>query len=801
MPIVAPQLDDLRYERMVDDIVRRIPVYAPEWTDFNDSDPGITMVQLFAYLAEQLGYRLNRIPEKNHIELLKLLGVRLKPARAATTRLAFLLADPATTVGFTLNAGAKAKAKKGSPPPTFETDAAVDIVPAEPNLLLVTKNPLLWDLRQNAAGGTDALGTPPDAIPSDDTPWLTVAWDGKKPKLRDMPLEPVPLFGQAGQQYLWLGLDLNAARDAGFLGARVTLAVQLDDDETPRLTATEECVTRVAGELPPLAVDWLAYYDVPAGTMLNIPARIADSTEQLTRSGTIRFDVPFGFGPIPAAKFRNLRDASATSALDACFAFGTTMQGEISSLPADEPVKKVEFKSALTQALSAVQAAAGQVEPAIGHPLDPKYRDPAKQKGWLRIRLAAPLTTKGAAPRLRIATFNIAPATNASTVTNELVGSADGRPGQLLALGNRNVLDRTLELAVQEEPDRPLVTWREVESLDAAAPNDRVFALDREAGTVTFGDGVRGRIPALVPRAGNIVAVRYRHGGGKAGETGVATITSLESARAGLSGVTNPVVATGGADAETLDEAKVRARRELATRSRAVTRDDFEWIARQTPTVRVARAQIVPRRRPLPAGTLPPAIATPVCGAPLAAGPSGLDTIEAAGVVSVVVVPDDAGPEPVPTPSFLRRVCCHLDRHRLVTTEVHVVPPQYLRVCEVVITLLPQPGYTRARLQELVEARLATYLHVLTGGHAGGGFPFGGQVHIADLVAQVFRVEGVERVETMTARFTHTKSNVALRQGRLTMCPGASDETDEVQLGPEESVSLMPGSITVSTVT
>ncbi|MEJ7812804.1 MAG: putative baseplate assembly protein, partial [Gemmatimonadaceae bacterium] len=528
--------------------------------------------------------------------------------------------------------------------------------------------------------------------------------------------------------------------------------------------------------------------------------RIADTTGQLARSGTIRFDVPFTFGPIPAGKYRNLRDASATTALDACFALGNTLGSEISALPVANPVKNSEFTTALTHALTAVQAKAGEVEPAIGHPLDPKYRDPAKEKGWLRIRLAAPLTTKHAAPRLRIATFNIAPATNAITVTNELAGSADGRPGQIVTLGNGNVLDGTLELAVQEEPDQPLVTWRAVDSLDAATPNDRVFALDREAGTITFGDGIRGRIPALVPRGGGIVAVRYRFGGGKAGESGVATITSLETARAGLAGVTNPVVATGGADAETLDEAKIRARQELSTRSRAVTRDDFEWIARQTPTVRVARAQIVPRRRPLPAGTLPPAIATPVCGAPLPAGPAGLDTIEAAGVVSVVVVPDDEGAEPVPTPSFLRRVCCHLDKYRLVTTEVHVVPPQYLRICEVVITLLPQPGFTRSRLQALVEARLAAYLHVLTGGHAGTGYPFGGQVHVADLIAQVFRVEGVERVESLAARFTHTKSNVALRQGRLTLCPSTTDETDEVQLGPEESVSLMPGSVTVSTV-
>src|SRR4051812_18858401 len=116
MPIEAPRLDDLRYDRTVEELVRRIPTYAPEWTDHNASDPGITLIQLFAYLAEQIGYRLNRVPEKNHIELLKLLGVRLQPAHAATTRLAFVLSNPATLVGYTLEAGARASAKKGSPP-------------------------------------------------------------------------------------------------------------------------------------------------------------------------------------------------------------------------------------------------------------------------------------------------------------------------------------------------------------------------------------------------------------------------------------------------------------------------------------------------------------------------------------------------------------------------------------------------------------------------------------------------------------------------------------------------------------
>src|SRR3954467_15848864 len=122
MPIQSPQLDDLRYDAVVQQLLRRIPVYAPEWTDWNDSDPGVTLIQLFAFLAEQVGYRLNRVPEKNHIELLKLLGVRLQPAGAATTRLALLLSEPSILAGYTLAAGARAKAKKGQPAPVFETD-------------------------------------------------------------------------------------------------------------------------------------------------------------------------------------------------------------------------------------------------------------------------------------------------------------------------------------------------------------------------------------------------------------------------------------------------------------------------------------------------------------------------------------------------------------------------------------------------------------------------------------------------------------------------------------------------------
>jgi hypothetical protein len=119
-------------------------------------------------------------------------------------------------------------------------------------------------------------------------------------------------------------------------------------------------------------------------------------------------------------------------------------------------------------------------------------------------------------------------------------------------------------------------------------------------------------------------------------------------------------------------------------------------------------------------------------------------------------------------------------------------------------------GYTRSKLQSLIESTLSGYLHVLSGGADGQGFPFGGQLHVADLIAQVFRTEGVDRVENFTSDFARTKSNPLLatgasapREGRLMLCPpsAALDQTDQLQLAPEENVSFDGSTLLVTTVT
>ena len=801
MPIRSPNLDDLRFSTVRDDLVRRIPVHAPEWTDHNESDPGITLIELFATLAEQVGYRLNLIPEKNHIELLKLLGIHLRPARAARTKLAFFLASADTASTITLPAGTKAKAKKGSPPPSFELDSNLDIVPAELQVLVTTKADKLWDLLN---GSQLSSSTTAPKTPADKTEWLTVAWDGAKPPLKEMPLQPVQALPVSDQHYLWLGLKCNNTIDAGFLGVRTTLTVQFDDDEQPDLTFEANCCTDTPAEPLPPATDWIWYFDAVTQTMQQVSGRIDDSTQGFTTSGGVRFTVPVTMGPIPADMFRNLRDPSSLSPAQQCTALGTGLQTRVTPLntltsnAGDLITYMTGLQSAITSAVTDAQAAAGSPAPPVLHPLDPKYRNATKVQGWIRLGPFPSLS--GGTRKLRMVTFNAAPATNAATVTRELLGQANGRPGQTFALANQNVLPGTLQIGVVETPGGFVTSWMPVDSLDAAGPFDRQFEIDYEAGLLTAGDGRRGMIPQLTLGAGSVIALRYRHGGGKAGEVGPGTVTALESPTGAVIGCTNFIAATGGADAETLDKAKTRARKEISVRDRAVTSTDFEWIALQTPGVRVAKAVAVPLKRPLPDSPAP-ALPTAVRCGTLPAGSMGLDDSTIAfGTVSVVVVPDEMISEPVPVPSFLKAVCAHLNQHRLITTELYIVPPQYVRLCQFRITVKAKPGYTRLMVQDLVAADLGKYLHVLTGGEDGKGYPFGHQLHAADLVARLFRVEGVERVESLSANFTRTKSNAVPRQGVLTLCGTGADEHTVLPLAAEETVSVDLETLLLTTV-
>ncbi|MDT8913123.1 putative baseplate assembly protein [Amycolatopsis sp. PS_44_ISF1] len=95
MALPAPRLDDRRFQQFVDEAKRHLKQRCPEWTDHNVSDPGVTLIETFAFMTEQLCYRLNRVPDRLYVKFLELLGLRMLPPTPAQAPITFWLSTPA----------------------------------------------------------------------------------------------------------------------------------------------------------------------------------------------------------------------------------------------------------------------------------------------------------------------------------------------------------------------------------------------------------------------------------------------------------------------------------------------------------------------------------------------------------------------------------------------------------------------------------------------------------------------------------------------------------------------------------
>jgi len=127
MPLPIPILDDRSYQQLRDELVQRIPVYNPEWTDHNPSDPGITLLELFAFLGENLLFRFNQIPESTRLAFLKLLQIPLRPASPARTLVTFTDTQFASRTTPALVNAAAVTALAGAVP--FQVDTEVTVAP------------------------------------------------------------------------------------------------------------------------------------------------------------------------------------------------------------------------------------------------------------------------------------------------------------------------------------------------------------------------------------------------------------------------------------------------------------------------------------------------------------------------------------------------------------------------------------------------------------------------------------------------------------------------------------------------
>ena len=554
MPLIVPKIDDRDYPRILSEALARIPVHTPEWTNFNDADPGVTLLQLFAFMTDSLLYRANLIPERNRLKFLELLGIPLRPPAAAIGVVGIANERGALE---TVTLPRELQLFAGSV--GFVTRNALDVLPVEARVFY--RAPLLPGSEEETAQQMYAqlYGDTEEETASLDF-YRTVPFDAPVSGAR---IPAVSLTQDAVDQALWMALMVRAA-------------------DGP---ATEELRIRVRAAI---AGKTLTVGFVPAW----------DGSQRILRPGgapprqlpTLSFDVSTGRLNGDQPVYTRLDAAADDNALENLTLVQLT-------LPADD--------FAAWNDLDPLEDGVGDLPPALD---DEQLAD--RVLCWIRVRLeevgAESEASRGWEARFSWVGANAARVSQRVPVPALRVGTGTGEPDQSLTLPNVPVLPESVQLTVGGE------TWTRVDDLlsappevpvrdpalppgaPAPAPGDpRVFTVDRESGVVRFGSGYAGMRP---PPGAPIVAA-YAFGGGRAGNVGVGAVKAAPRLPAGFKPA-NPVPTWGGDDGEAVTDAERRIPLHLKHQDRAVSEEDFREIVPQTPGISLGRMEVLASYHP-----------------------------------------------------------------------------------------------------------------------------------------------------------------------------------------------------------
>jgi hypothetical protein len=551
MPIKIPTLDDRRYQDLLDEALARIPVHNPEWTNFNQSDPGVTLVEVFSFLTENLLYRANQVPERNRRKFLSLLGMPIQSATPARGLVTFSN-ERGPLVTFTLNGGIEVRA--GQVP--FRTGIGLDVLPIEAKCYYKRRLPNLTSAQKEYYHQLYASFFPDDTTDLDALQLYETA---------AMP-EPSPAS---------TGIDLGSADVVD--GLWVALLVRASEKDPDALQKTRDAI---AGKTLSLG---LAPYFSDAERLLNPVGQTAP--DQASR---LVFEVPSG-GLLPADRQPTYRAVPVETSADVLTTPGILQV----MLPEAAGLKMWEN-------LDPLELGVGDFPPA----LDDSNLN-SRLITWLHI--TAPSGAQAAIYWLGI---NATTVSQGATIINERLPLGSGEPDQTATLSRTPVIPGSVKLRVSDS--NGTAVWREIDDLISAGPEvpssdaslppgsgkppfapANVFSLDAEAGILRFGDGNRGRRPP----AGAAISADYTYSVGAAGNLGAGSLNNSPALPAGIK-ITNPLATWGGVDSETQAEAEKQITRYLQHRDRLVTVNDFETITFRTPGADVARVEVLPAYHP-----------------------------------------------------------------------------------------------------------------------------------------------------------------------------------------------------------
>lgn len=660
MPLTVPTLDDRTFEDLVQELLARIPGHTPEWTHPAPGDPGRTLLELFAWLVDTLLYRVNRIPERQRLTFLKLLHIPVRPATAAHGLLVLDLANPKKPEIVPVAVGTPI-----SGPVPFETAGEIMVCPLEGEAYVK---------RVPTADESVRLGKVVEALQS--VYGLSAAADAPAvlayittPVFVDRKGDPSGLdIATTVDGCLWMALLSPSGADPG--AVRQSLARQAADS---RVLNVGWCpahhvsgIQEILGPRGAVVHEWeiTSSRTMPSGEPEYLTLEVVhDGTLGLLQEGVLRLLLP------------DMDDVGAP----------------------ENDLEKDLF------------AGVGNRPPRLDDP-----QKASRLIAWLRLRPTQPVQHL---PVTWVG-INAVEIDQKRTLRNLMIGVSDGTADQEFGLPGTSVDSESLSLQV-EDGDQGFVTWQRTVDLTTAGRDDRCYELDSEAGTVRFGDGVRGRVPLAGMR---IRVETMRFGGGRRGNLPAGSLTAVSHPKCKAC---QPLATGGGEDPENLEEAEKRIPAFLRHRDRAVTQEDYRQLAAETPAVRLGRVEVLARFKPQQR------------------------RFDVPGVVSVLVLPhkeEIQPPCPRPDRLCLERVYGYLDSRRPLGTELYVIGPEYKGVA-VSVAVRIREGHRRDQVLQNVRQTLRHVFWPLPpGGFDGTGWPLGGTVVDKDLEVAAARVNGVRQV-------------------------------------------------------
>jgi hypothetical protein len=651
MPLIVPSLDDRRYQDLLDEALARIPVYTPEYTNFNKSDPGVTLIEVFAFMVENLLYRANYIPERNRLKFLSLLGIPLHPGSAARGVVTFQN-ERGPLQAFTLNADLEVRA--GAVP--FRTEQGVDVLPVEAQIY--TKQ-----IVQNPSEEIKAYYKQ-----------LYNSYIESGTALADPPLYQTQIFAPRGTNTI----DLATTIDGSLWIALLARAGDrpFTEDQMDSIRAA------LAGRV--LSLGFIPQLDDPNKTLP--PGGLAEpQTENL-----LRYQMPQipADGKLPRAA---LQPAPRYQALEPIAPDNVLLGPGIVQITLPEA-----DQLQLWNDLDPLEAGVGDLPPSL--------EDTALNErliAWVRV-----VAESKAQARFQWVGINATFAVQRARVTGELLPAGTGEPGQGAVLAHQPVIADSVMITVTA--NNATEVWQRINDVQNAGPEVpapdprqppgayipsdlpvKVFMVNPESGEIHFGDGTRGARPPF----GAVLRASYDYSEGAEGNVGVGAINSSPALPAGIR-VTNPTPTWGGAEPEEVSDGEKQITRYLQHRDRLVNQGDFETIVRRTPGVDIGRVEVLPAYNP----------------ELNLAEPGG-----APGAVTLMLIPryDPAHPTaPIPDRLFLDAICAYIDTRRLVTTEVFLRPPHYRNVW-VSVGISPVARTSLAQVIADVKATVSAFLSPL----------------------------------------------------------------------------------------